>query len=256
MLEITFLGTGSSQGIPTLLSEEEVNFSNDTKDKRLRSAIMVTHQKSNYLVDCGPDFRSQMLANPYSKIDAILFTHEHADHTAGLDDIRAYCYQQGSIPVYGEARMLKQLATRFSHIFTEENRYPGAPSVTPHIIDENEILHFKNGLEVIPIRILHGKLPILGYRFQNFAYLTDTKEIPEHSYEKLQNIAVLVISAFRIAPHRSHLNLQEALELIEKIKPTKAYITHISHSLGFHESVSKTLPTNVFLAYDGLKINI
>lgn len=256
MLEITFLGTGSSQGIPTLLSDGAVNFSTDPKDKRLRSSVMITYKGLHYLIDCGPDFRTQMIAYPFDRIDAILFTHEHADHTAGLDDIRAYCYQQGSMPIYGEKRMLTNLSNRFPHIFATENRYPGAPSVTPHIIDENTTLDFSKDVQITPIRILHGSLPILGYRFKNFAYLTDTKEIPEHSFEKLQNLKVLVISAFRIDPHRSHLNLQEALAMIKKINPETAYITHIGHSLGFHKEVSKDLPKNVFLAYDGLKIHI
>ena len=258
MLGVTFLGTGSSQGIPSLLSDHPVNFSSDRKDKRLRSSIVITHeieyQKYHYLIDCGPEFRGQLLRHPIDCIDGIFFTHEHADHTAGLDDIRAYCYRQGSIPIYGEARLLNNLATRFPHIFAKENRYPGAPRVREHTLKENETITLPSGLPLQSIRILHGDLPILGYRLGDFAYLTDVKTIPTDSFKKLESLDTLVISALRKESHPSHLSLAEALIIIEKIQPQQAYITHINHQLGFHKEISKKLPQNVCLAYDGLTI--
>lgn len=256
MISVTFLGTGSSQGIPNILSDGAVNFSSNPKDKRLRAAIVVSHKDHHYFVDCGPDFRQQVLRNPFPKIDRLFFTHEHADHTAGLDDIRAYCYQQGAVPIYGEERLLKNMARRFAHIFATENRYPGAPSVVPHTITADTKMTLPSGLKLKAIRIMHGTLPILGYRFGDFAYLTDTKTIPESSFLKLTALDTLVISAFKQKPHRSHLNLSEAVDLIQKINPKRAYLTHISHHLGFHEEVSQKLPKNIFLAYDGLRIKI
>lgn len=253
-MQITFLGTGTSQGIPMLLSDEPVNFSKDPKDKRMRSSIFIEWDSYALLVDCGGDFRMQMLQNKVQKIDAILFTHEHSDHIAGLDDIRPFCYKQGPIPIYGMQRVIDSLAQRYAYIFATENRYPGAAAVDPFVVDEAPFE--LGGKEIIPIKVNHGNLPILGFRVDNIAYLTDVKTIPDTEFEKLQNLDVLVLSALRTAPHPTHLNLEEALEMVDFLQPKTAYCMHISHRLGFHEEVSKTLPENVFLSYDGLKLDL
>ena len=253
-MKVTFLGTGTSQGIPVIGSKHPVCLSTNPKDKRLRVSILLEWQDSIFVVDCGPDFRQQMLqANP-EKIDAIIFTHEHADHTAGLDDIRPFFFRQGDINIYAHNRVLEQLQQRFQYIFTSEIKYPGVPNLL-----QNEIKNkpFKiQGLEIIPIKGLHYKLPVFGYRFGNFVYLTDMKTIAEVEKQKLYNLDVLVINALREKEHISHFTLAEALEIILELKPKKAYLTHISHHLGFHDTVQQKLPKNVFLAYDGLTINI
>jgi len=253
-VKVTFLGTGTSQGIPVIGSKHPVCLSTNPKDKRLRVSILLEWQDSIFVVDCGPDFRQQMLqANP-EKIDAIIFTHEHADHTAGLDDIRPFFFRQGDINIYAHNRVLEQLQQRFQYIFTSEIKYPGVPNLL-----QNEIKNkpFKiQGLEIIPIKGLHYKLPVFGYRFGNFVYLTDMKTIAEVEKQKLYNLDVLVINALREKEHVSHFTLAEALEIILELKPKKAYLTHISHHLGFHDTVQQKLPKNVFLAYDGLTINI
>ncbi|SEM31872.1 phosphoribosyl 1,2-cyclic phosphate phosphodiesterase [Aquimarina amphilecti] len=253
-MEVTFLGTGTSQGIPIIGSTHPVCLSKDEKDKRLRVSVLVSWDEYQYVIDCGPDFRQQMLANEVSRIDGIIFTHEHADHTMGMDDIRPFFFRQGDIPVYAHKRVLNALRTRFSYIFSSENKYPGAPSVI-----ENELTNqpFSLGnLDVIPIDLMHNRLQVFGFRFENFAYLTDVKTIEEEETDKLKGLKVLVVSALRIEPHHSHFNLEEALEFIAEVKPEKTYLTHISHMLGFHEEVQQQLPKNVFLAYDNLKITI
>ncbi|MCB7479965.1 MBL fold metallo-hydrolase [Christiangramia sediminis] len=253
-MDVTFLGTGTSQGIPIIGSEHPVCLSDDTKDKRLRVSILISWNNLNILVDCGPDFRQQMLANNVKKLDAIFYTHEHNDHTAGLDDIRPFFFRQGDIPVYAHKRVLKALRKRFDYIFTTENKYPGAPGVIEHTI-ENKPFNF-HGLTVTPVEFMHNRLQVFGFRVEDFAYLTDLKSIEDEEVEKLRDLKVLVVSALRIEPHHSHFNLEEALEFIKKVKPETAYLTHISHMLGFHEEVEKTLPENVYLAYDNLKIKV
>ena len=254
LLKITFLGTGTSQGIPMIASNHPVNFSKDPKDMRLRSSILISWNDVSYTVDCGPDFRQQMLRENVQFLNGVFFTHEHADHTAGLDDLRPFCYQIGEMPIYLNKRVLKNLEQRFDYIFSKENRYPGAPSVMPHLVEEKP---FKvSGLEILPITVLHGQLPILGYRFGNVAYLTDAKYISEIEKEKLKNLDVLIVNALRIEPHFTHFNLDEAIDFVEDLQPQKAYFTHISHRLGFHAEVEKQLPSNVFLAYDGLQIEV
>ncbi len=253
-MEVRFLGTGTSQGIPVIGSDHPVCLSENPKDKRLRVSVLVKWNDYNILIDCGPDFRQQMLANNVKHLDAILYTHEHNDHTAGLDDIRPFFFRQGDIPVYAHKRVLKALRKRFDYIFTSENKYPGAPGVQEHEIS-NKPFNF-HGLTVIPIEFWHNRLQVFGFRIEDFAYLTDLKSIEDKEVEKLHDLKVLVVNALRIEPHHSHFNLEEALEFIEKVKPEKAYLTHISHLLGFHDEVEKKLPPNVHLAYDNLKINI
>jgi phosphoribosyl 1,2-cyclic phosphate phosphodiesterase len=184
----------------------------------------------------------------------VLFTHEHADHTAGLDDLRPFSFSLGAVPIYAHKRVLKYLATRFDYILNDNNKYPGAPSVKQIEIDKQPFL--LGNLKVIPIEVQHGKLSIFGFRFDNIAYLTDVKTISEEEKVKLKNLDVLILNAVRIKPHHSHLNLEEALALIDELKPKKTYLTHISQYLGFHAEVEKSLPTNVYLAYDELAIEV
>ncbi|MBU3822314.1 MBL fold metallo-hydrolase [Flavobacteriaceae bacterium XHP0103] len=253
-MKITFLGTGTSQGIPVIGSNHPVCLSEDSRDKRLRVSVLVEVGDYVYLIDCGPDFRQQMLTSGCTKIDAILFTHEHADHVNGLDDIRPFCFKQGDVPIYAHERVINSLKYRFDYVFETENKYPGAPSVSVNIIENKPFA--LNGVEVMPINGKHLDLQVFGFRFENFAYLTDMKTIEDEEVEKLNGLDVLVVNALRIAPHYSHFNLEEALAFVEKVNPKKAYLTHISHLMGFHEDVEKTLPENVFLAYDNLQITI
>ena len=254
-MKVYFLGTGTSQGIPVIGSQHSVCKSEDVKDHRLRVSVWIQWEEFSFVIDCGPDFRQQMLTSGCQHIDAILFTHEHSDHTAGLDDIRPFFFKQGNIPIYGHPRVLKNLERRFDYIFETENRYPGAPGVLPIEILDNTPIAFGNK-EVQPIDAMHGDLQVYGYRFDKFAYMTDIKTVSEAEIAKLQNLDVLVINALREEPHNTHFNLQEALDFIALIRPERAYLTHISHLMGFHEEVEKKLPKNVFLAYDNLEITI
>ena len=253
-MKVTFLGTGTSQGIPIIGSKHPVCLSTDFKDKRLRVSVLIEWDEYNYVIDCGPDFRQQMLTVKCEKLDGIIFTHEHADHTSGLDDIRPFFYKQGNIPVYAHKRVLKALNRRFDYIFSDENKYPGAPSVHQNRIKNKPFL--LSDLKVIPVKGHHDKLQVYGFRLNEFAYLTDMKTVKDKEIEKIKNVKILVINALREKPHQSHFNLEEALQFIEKVNPEKAYLTHISHLLGFHEEVEKKLPENVFLAYDNLQIII
>ncbi|UZH55126.1 MBL fold metallo-hydrolase [Salinimicrobium tongyeongense] len=253
-MRVTFLGTGTSQGVPVIGSDHPVCKSEDPKDKRLRVSVLVEVDQRNILIDCGPDFRQQMLSNNVQRIDAILYTHEHSDHTIGLDDIRPYFFRQGDIPIYAHKRVMASLSKRFEYIFASENKYPGAPSVQEHVI-ENKTFTVQ-GVNVVPVNVMHNRVQVFGFRIRDFAYITDAKTIEDEEAEKLKGVDVLVLNALRKEPHHSHFNLQEALDFIEKIKPEKAYLTHISHLLGFHEEVQATLPENVFLAYDNLQIEI
>jgi phosphoribosyl 1,2-cyclic phosphate phosphodiesterase len=254
-LKVYFLGTGTSQGIPIIGVDHPVCKSTDPKDKRLRVSIWISWDDHSYVVDCGPDFRQQMLTCNCQKLDAILFTHEHADHTAGLDDIRPYNFRQGEMPIYAHERVIGNLKKRFDYVFETVNKYPGAPSVkTIEVINDEP---FAVGDKMaIPVNVMHGDLQVFGYRIDDFAYLTDVKTIEQVEINKLKNLKVLVINALRVEPHDTHFNLQEALDFITLVQPEKAYLTHISHVLGFHEEVQKMLPKNVFLAYDNLEITI
>lgn len=253
-MKITFLGTGTSQGIPIIGSKHPVCLSKNPKDKRLRVSILVEWDAYAYVVDCGPDFRYQMLRAGCDRIDGIVFTHEHSDHVMGFDDIRPFYFRQGNIPIYAHKRVLKALSKRFDYVFATKNKYPGAPSVDVNRI-KNKPFKLKN-LEVIPINGKHDKLQVFGFKFGDFAYLTDMKTLKEKEVKKIKHVKILVVNALRIDPHQSHFNLSEALDFIEKVKPEKAYLTHISHLLGFHSEVEKELPNHVFLAYDGLEINL
>ena len=253
-MKVTFLGTGTSQGIPVIGSTHPVCLSKNPKDKRLRVSVLVEWDNHAYVIDCGPDFRQQMLRAQCTRIDGIIFTHEHADHTAGLDDIRPFFFNQGDIPIYAHKRVMGELERRFDYIFETENKYPGAPGVIKNVISNN---HFEvGGINVLPVNGMHYNIQVFGYRFKDFAYLTDMKSISESELLKLKNLKVLVLNALRLEAHPSHLNLNEALALIEQLKPKRAYLTHISHLLGFHDDVQQKLPANVYLAYDNLQISI
>jgi phosphoribosyl 1,2-cyclic phosphate phosphodiesterase len=254
-LKIYFLGTGTSQGIPVIGSNHSVCKSTDFKDKRLRVSVWISWGDHSFVIDCGPDFRQQMLSSNCQKVDGILFTHEHADHTAGLDDIRPFNFKQGEIPIYAHQRVIENLKRRFDYIFETENRYPGAPSVKTIEVVNNHTFSIGDK-KAIPVNVMHGDLQVFGYRIDDFAYLTDVKTIEESEVKKLKGLKVLVVNALREEPHNTHFNLQEALDFIALVQPQKTYITHISHILGFHEEVQKKLPENVFLAYDNLQITI
>lgn len=254
-MKIYFLGTGTSQGIPVIGSNHSVCQSNDLKDKRLRVSVWIHDEENSIVIDCGPDFRQQMLTSKCHKVDAILFTHEHSDHTAGLDDIRPFNFRQGAIPIYGHQRVLENLKKRFDYIFETENRYPGAPSVqTIEVVNNHTFTIGK--MNITPINVWHGNLQVFGYRINDLAYLTDVKSIDSDEVEKLKGVKVLVINALREEPHHSHFSLQEALDFVTLVQPEQAYLTHVSHLMGFHEEVQSKLPNNVFLAYDNLEITI
>lgn len=254
-MRIYFLGTGTSQGIPVIGSTHPVCLSTDPKDKRLRVSVWVSWEGGSIVIDCGPDFRQQMLNCRCDRIDAFLFTHEHADHTAGLDDIRPYNFRQGDIPLYAHRRVIENLQRRFDYIFETENRYPGAPSVEVHEVVKGQPFEIC-GKQIIPVDVMHGNLQAFGYRIDDFAYLTDVKTISDEEADRLRGLKVLVVNALREEEHHSHFNLSEALKFIEKVRPEKTYLTHISHKMGFHEEVQRRLPPNVYLAYDNLEITL
>ena len=254
-MKLIFLGTGTSQGVPVIGCDCHVCVSADPKDKRYRTSAYVESEGSHIVIDVSPDFRSQMLASNIKKVDAILFTHEHNDHVAGLDDVRPFNFMdQKPMKIFGEQRVIDDIKHRFAYVFNA-NPYPGAPRVDVHIIDQDTPFYI-NQTHILPIRIQHGNLPILGYRIENTAYLTDVKQIPESEFAKLQDLEVLIISALRIEPHYSHNSLSESLEVIKRLNPQKAYLTHMSHHIGRHVEIQALLPENVFAAYDGLILEV
>ncbi len=254
-MKITFLGTGTSQGIPVIGSNHPVCLSKNPKDKRLRVSVLISWKDYNFVIDCGPDFRQQMLRHNVTKLDGVLFTHEHADHTAGIDDIRPFFFRQGDIPVYAHEDVIQSLKRRFDYIFADENRYPGAPAVKVNLINNN-VPFLIGDKQVIPVEAFHNRLKVYGYRIGDFAYLTDVKSINAEEINKIKGVKVLSVNALRIEPHHSHFNLKEALEFVEKVNPQIAYLSHISHYLGFHDEVEKKLPKNVHLAYDNLVVSV
>jgi phosphoribosyl 1,2-cyclic phosphate phosphodiesterase len=253
-VKITFLGTGTSQGVPVIACECSVCASTDSRDKRLRTSLLLEIENTTLLFDAGPDFRQQMLRENVTKLDAILLTHEHKDHIAGLDDVRAFNHKSRSaIDIYSEARVQKAIRNEYSYVFSEI-KYPGIPKMRLCTISDNAFLI--NNVEILPIRAYHHRLPVYGFRVGNFAYITDANHLPEESKEELAGIKYFVINVLRKEKHISHFCLHEALELIKELLPEKTFFTHIGHQMGFHTDVSKELPQGVYLAYDGLSVEI
>ncbi|NMM49143.1 MBL fold metallo-hydrolase [Marinigracilibium pacificum] len=251
-MKITFLGTGTSQGVPVIGCECDVCQSIDFRDKRLRTSIHIEVDGKSFVVDTGPDFRQQMLRERIHVLDAVIFTHEHKDHVAGLDDVRSFNFRlKRHMPIYATRRVIDQLEKEFHYAFGEIT-YPGAPRFDVNEID-NSPFEIK-GVEFIPIEVLHYKLPVLGYRIKDFTYITDANSISDEELEKVKGTRVLVLDALQREKHISHFTLDEAVDLIQRINPEQAYLIHISHRMGTHRKVEKELPDNISIAYDGLKI--
>lgn len=251
-MKITFLGTGTSQGVPVIACDCNICLSTDPLDKRLRTSVLLETDETTIIIDAGPDFRQQMLREHVTKLDAILLTHEHKDHIAGLDDVRAFNYKsQDAIDIYSEERVQKVIKKEFSYVFSEY-QYPGIPKMRLNPIPEHSF-NIKN-ISIIPVRVFHYRLPVYGFRIGNFAYITDANYIPEESKEQLYGVKYLVVNALRKEKHISHFSLREAIDFIREISPKKAFITHISHQMGLHTEVSKELPPEIMLAFDGLSL--
>ena len=253
-IQVRFLGTGTSQGIPMIACTCEVCRSTDPCDQRLRVSMHIETEGKSFIIDTGPDFRQQILRAGIQRVDAVLYTHEHKDHTAGMDDIRGFNYaQKASIPLYAQAPVIDQLKREFAYAFAED-KYPGVPEIEVHEITNQPFTIA--GITIIPILVKHYYLDVLGFRFGDFTYITDANFISDEELEKVKGTQVLVINALRKTTHISHFTLDEALEVIDKIKPKAAYITHISHMMGLHADVTKELPAHVHLAYDGLTLSV
>lgn len=252
-LKITVLGSGTSQGVPVIACQCAVCRSEDLRDKRLRSSVLIQTGGENYVIDTGPDFRQQMLREEVKSLRGVLFTHEHKDHIAGLDDVRAFNYIEGrDMEIFCTAAVEIALRREFHYAFSGIP-YPGIPTFHLNII-ENRNFFLNNGVEVTPIQVMHYKMPVFGYRIGNFTYITDCKTITATEKEKVKNSKVLIVNCLHRSTHISHFNLEEALAFIAEVKPEQAYLTHISHLFGKHEEIIAELPENVSLAYDGLKI--
>lgn len=250
-MRITILGSGTSQGIPVIGCDCTVCRSADPRDKRLRVSAKVEVGGKTLVIDCGPDFRQQMLASDTCSLDALLITHEHNDHIIGMDDVRPFNFKQNQeMPVYAHPRVAAELQQRFAYVFAQE-RYPGAPAVRLVHIHRDQPFSVL-GVPVLPIEVLHGRLPVLGFRIGQFTYLTDVKTISPHELDKVRGTDTLVINALHHAPHYTHLNLEEALGLIAQIAPRRAYLTHMSHRMGLHAALAAQLPPGVQPAHDGL----
>jgi len=253
-LIVTFLGTGTSQGVPVIGCKCKVCTSNNPADNRLRTSMHIVSDDKSIVIDTGPDFRQQMLREKINKLDAVLYTHHHKDHIAGMDDIRSFNFLlKKTIPAFANNLTKEQLINEFSYVF-EPNGYGGGPKIQLNEILNNPF-HFEN-LEIIPIEVFHDKLSVFGYRIGDFTYITDANHISDVEREKMSGSKILVINALQQLPHPSHFTLDQALDQIKKINPGQAYLTHISHNMGLHDAVSRDLPANVFLAYDGLKLNL
>ena len=252
-LEIEFLGTGTSTGVPMLRCKCPVCMSADPRDKRLRTSAIVRYQGARLLIDCGPDFRTQMLRASDDNLDAVLLTHIHYDHVAGLDDLRSYCFEK-PFPIYARADVLDNLHKRIPYCFSE-HPYPGVPHFEEHaIVDDSAFL--VEGVKVEPIPVMHYKMPILGFRIGPMAYITDAKTIADNVVDRLKGIPLLVINSLRIGEHLSHMCLHETLEVIDRVKPQRAYLIHMSDRMGLHADSVHLLPSNVELAYDGQIVKV
>lgn len=251
---VTFLGTGTSQGIPNIGCSCQVCTSLDFRDKRLRTSIHIALEDKSFIIDSGPDFRQQVLRERIKKLDALIFTHEHKDHTAGLDDVRSFNFiQKKNMPVYGTQKVLNQLRKEYEYAFSEI-KYPGVP-----LIDLIEIKNEKfsiEGIDFEPIQVKHFKLPVFGYRINNFTYITDANFIEKEEIDKIRGSEVVVLNALQKTEHISHYTLSQAIEILKEINPKKAYLIHLSHRMGLHKEVESELPDFIRIAYDGLKIPI
>lgn len=253
-MKVTFLGTGTSQGVPVISCSCHVCRSVDFRDKRLRTSIHLQIDDKSLVIDTGPDFRQQMIREDIKQLDAVLFTHEHKDHTAGLDDIRPFNFRQRrDMPIYGRQQVIDQIKIEFAYAFGEK-RYPGVPQILANTIINRPF--DIDGIHIEPIEVFHYKLPVFGFRINNFTYITDASYISPEEMEKIKGTDVLVLNALQREDHISHFTLGEALDIIRELKPRKAYLLHISHRLGLHSEITKELPAGVELAYDGLKIEI
>jgi phosphoribosyl 1,2-cyclic phosphate phosphodiesterase len=253
-LKITILGSGTSQGVPVIGCQCEVCASLDYRDKRLRSSVFIQTQGKNFVIDTGPDFRQQMLRENIDKLDAVILTHSHKDHIAGLDDVRAFNYlQKADMPIYGSAATLQQVKTEFYYAF-EAIKYPGTPQLQVHEINESPFSI--EGVKKIPLPVMHMKMPVLGFRIGDFCYITYANHISESTLDKMKNCSVLILNALQRDLHPSHFTFDQAIEMATKINAKQTYFTHISHKLGTHKSVEKELLSSVRLAYDGLTIQL
>lgn len=254
-LNITFLGTGTSQGVPVIACSCSVCQSKDPKDQRLRSSVLIETKDTTIVIDTGPDFRQQMLREKVLKLDAVLMTHSHKDHLAGLDDIRAYNFkQQKAMDIYARVDCWNRMKIEYDYVFASK-KYPGVPSIQDIEITENENFLI-NGLEIIPILVWHYKMPVLGFRIGDFTYITDANKIEADELQKIKGSKVLVLNALQKTEHISHFTLSEAIELSKEIGANQTYFTHISHKLGLHEAENISLPKGINLAFDGLKITL
>lgn len=255
-MKITVLGTGTSQGVPMIACDCYVCQSNDKKDKRLRSSIIIHANNDNYVIDAGPDFRQQMLRANVKSLRGVIFTHEHKDHIAGLDDVRAFNFiENRDMDVYCSEHVEAALKREYHYVFSAL-KYPGVPELNLIRINNNQSFTLKNELSVVPIKVMHYKMEVFGFRFGDFAYITDAKTVATNEVEKLKGLKVLIINALRKESHISHFNLEEALAFIELVAPEKAYLTHISHVFGTHKEIEKELPAHVRVAYDGLELSL
>lgn len=253
-IETIFLGSGTSQGVPVVACQCDVCRSIDEKDKRLRSSLLLKINGVNFVIDAGPDFRQQMLRQEVNTLRAILLTHEHVDHIFGLDDIRSFNWVQGRpTDIYAEVRVQVAIKRIFDYVFAD-HKYPGIPKMNLHTINDTNFQI--DGIEFTPIRCFHHKLPVYGFRIGDLTYITDTNFIPGNEMDKIKGTRILIINALHKQKHISHFNLEEALAVIRKVNPEKAYLTHISHTFGKHAEVQSELPDNVFLAYDGLRLKL
>ena len=250
-MKITILGSGTSTGVPEIGCTCPVCTSSDPRDHRLRASALIETDDTRILIDCGPDFRTQVLGLPFKKIDGVLITHEHYDHVGGLDDLRPFC-RFGEVPIYAEPHTAERLRTRMPYCFVDHS-YPGVPNIPLQEIEENRTFLI-NHIPITPLRVMHGRLPILGYRIGNIGYITDMLTMPDVSYEQLRQLDVLVVNALRIAPHPTHQNLAEALDTARRIGAKETYFIHMSHHIGLQAEVERQLPPHVYFASDALEI--